>query len=164
MGILAPRFGKLAGRIGQRPLLLAGGLSFAAGGLWRVIAIGADAHYVRDYLPGQLLTGLGVALCLPALASVSAQNTPANRLGVGGAVNQSVRQFGGTIGVALTIAFIAQPTSASEALANFDRVWWLIVVGGVATTLLSLPLQTRRVSAAEADAEAEDVALAIVLE
>ena len=106
VGILAPRFGRLAGRIGQRPLLVAGGLLFAASGLWRYVAITETPRYLADYLPGMLLSGLGVALCFPQMASTTAQSLPPNRLGVGGGVNQAIRQLGGTLGVALTIAFL----------------------------------------------------------
>ena len=66
----------------------------------------------------------------------------------------------------VTPAHTARPTSIDAALANFDRVWWLIVAGGLLTSLLSLPLplRTRRPSAADAADEAEDVALALVPE
>jgi EmrB/QacA subfamily drug resistance transporter len=144
VALLAPRFGKLAGRVGQRPLLVLGGLAYAAGGLWRVIALGATPDYVVDYLPSMLLTGLGVALCFPQLGSAAAQSLPANRLGVGGAVNQAVRQFGGTLGVALTIALLGQPTGIADALLRFDRIWWLIVLGGLGTSLLCLPIGADR--------------------
>ena len=76
VAILAPRFGRLAGRIGQRPLLVAGGLAFALSGLWRLVATGIEPNYLRDYLPAMLLSGLGVALCFPQLASVTAQSLP----------------------------------------------------------------------------------------
>ena len=59
----------------------------------------------------------------------------------------AIRQFGGTLGVALTIAFIATPTSLADALAHFDLVWWLLIVGGLATSVLSVPL-TRKISPA----------------
>jgi hypothetical protein len=68
-------------------------------------------------------------------------------LGVGGGSNQAIRQFGGTLGVALTIAFLAAAESLSDALSNFDLVWWLLIVGGLLTSLLSIPLLTRRTSA-----------------
>jgi EmrB/QacA subfamily drug resistance transporter len=144
VAVLAPFMGNLAGRIGQRPLLLGGGAMFAFGGLWRLVLLDGTPHYVTEYLPSMLFTGIGVAMCLPQLSSVVAQSLPPNRLGVGGGSNQAIRQFGGTLGVALTIAFIATPLSLDDALANFDLVWWLLIVGGVATSLLALPLVTRR--------------------
>ncbi|MBZ5711524.1 MFS transporter [Nannocystis pusilla] len=141
VAVLAPRFGRLAARIGQRPLLVTGGLLFALGGLWRLWLLGAEVDYVRDYLPSMLLTGTGVALCLPQQASVVGQALPPNRLGVGNAVHQALRQFGGTLGVALAIGLTAG-ASGPPALASFDRVWWVMVVGGLATALCSLPLRT----------------------
>lgn len=146
VAVLAPFMGRWAGRIGQRPLLVAGGMVFALGGASRLLLMGPQADYVGAYLPGVLLTGLGVALCLPQLSSVNAQALPLNRLGVGGAVNQAVRQLGGTIGVALTIALIGRPGSVAEALDGFDAVWLVLVAGGVLTAALCLPLRTRRPS------------------
>jgi EmrB/QacA subfamily drug resistance transporter len=142
VAVIAPRAGKLAGRIGQRPLLLAGGVFYALGGLYRVVMLGSDVDYLRDYLPSMLLTGVGVAFCLPQLSSAVAQALPPNRIGIGGAALQAIRQFGGTVGVALTIALLGTPSSLSHAVASFDRVWWIIVFGGVATSLLVLPMRT----------------------
>ena len=99
-----------------------------------------------------LLTGVGVALCFPQLSSAAAQAITGARLGVGGAVNQAVRQLGGTIGVALAIALIGVPTGLADALARFDRIWVLIVVGGLATSLLCSRLQTRSAKTAAAEA------------
>jgi EmrB/QacA subfamily drug resistance transporter len=147
VAVLAPFVGNLAGRIGQRPLILTGGVIFAIGGSWRLVFLTGTADYVTDYLPSMLFTGLGVSLCLPQLSSVVAQALPPNRLGVGGGSNQAIRQFGGTLGVALTIAFLAAPESLSDALSNFDLVWWLLIVGGLLTSLLSIPLVTRPTSA-----------------
>ncbi len=143
VALLAPRAGKLAGAIGQRPLLLAGGLFYALGGAYRLVMLGSEVNYWVDYFPSMILTGIGVALCLPQLSSVVAQALPPNRIGVGGAALQSIRQFGGTFGVALTIAFLTSAATSGQALAGFDKIWWTIVVGGLATTALSLPLVTR---------------------
>jgi hypothetical protein len=119
-------------------------VAFAAAGIVRSVMMTSEPDYLVDYLPTMLLTGLAVALCFPQLASATAQSLPPNRLGVGGAVNQAVRQLGGTIGVALTIALIATPTSLADAVAHFDRVWLVLVVSGVLTSLCALPLRTRR--------------------
>ncbi len=142
VAILAPRMGKLAGVIGQRPILLIGGLVYAAGGLWRVIFLGPDVDYWSHYFPSMVLTGIGVACCIPQLSSVVAQALPANRIGVGGAALQAVRQFGGTFGVALTIALLAAQTGIDGSLAAFEHIWWIVVAGGVVVTVLALPLRT----------------------
>jgi len=144
VAILAPFLGTLAGRIGQRPMLITGGILFAIGGVLRLLLLDAEPDYVLAWLPSLLFTGLGIGLCLPQLSSVVAQALPPNRLGVGGGVNQAVRQFGGTLGVALTIALVATPTSITEAIDNFDLVWWLLVAGGLVTAALALPVRTRR--------------------
>jgi MFS family permease len=158
VAVLAPRIGRLAARIGQRPLLLAGGLVYAAGGVWRLVGLGADPDYVGQYLPSMLLTGLGVGLCLPQLSSVIGQSLPPNRLGVGGAVSQALRQFAGTIGVALTVGLTANATGIDDALGRFDQVWWVLILGGLLTTVLSLPLRTTPAPAAVADGAAYAVA------
>jgi MFS family permease len=147
---VAPRAGRLAGRIGQRPILIVGGILFAMNGLLRVIMLGTEANYLHDYLPSMLLSGLGVACCFPQLSSVVAQSLPQNRIGTGGAALQAVRQFGGTFGVALTIAFLGTSLTSTDPLAAFDRIWWLIVAGGVITALLALPMRTSQASSESA--------------
>jgi EmrB/QacA subfamily drug resistance transporter len=144
VAILAPRLGKVAGRVGQRPLIVAGGLVYAVAGVWRLLLLDATPRYWTAFFPSMVLTGLGVALCIPQLSSAIAQSLPPNRAGVGGAVFQAVRQFGGTLGVAFTIALIARPQSAADALAKFDRVWILLIVGGLLTSAAALRLSTRQ--------------------
>jgi EmrB/QacA subfamily drug resistance transporter len=143
VAMLAPFMGRLAGRVGQRPLILIGGVLYAIGGLWRLVMLGPESNYAVEYMPSMLFTGFGVALCLPQLSSVVGQALPPNRSGVGSAVNQAFRQFGGTFGVALTIGFLAEPTGIVDAMANFDRVWWVIILGGLTVSALAVPLQTR---------------------
>ena len=146
VAVVAPQAGKLAGRIGQRPLLLAGGALFALSGVLRLAMLGPDVNYLRDYLPSMVLSGLAVACCFPQLTSVVAQALPANRIGIGGAALQSIRQFGGTFGVALTIALLGSSSRLNHPAAAFDSIWWLIAAGGLGTTLLVLPMRTRIVS------------------
>lgn len=142
VAILAPRLGSLAGRIGQRPILVAGALAYAAGGLWRVVALGPDVDYVVDYFPSMLLTGFGVACIWPQLSSAVAQALPPNRAGIGGASLQAARQFGGTFGVAIAVALVAGTDTLEASLDAFEQVWWVIVIGGIGTALLVLPMRT----------------------
>lgn len=143
VAIVAPRAGRLAGRIGQRPILLIGGVLYAGSGLYRLTMLGPDVNYALDYFPSMLLSGLGVALVFPQLSSVVAQALPKNRTGVGGAALQAVRQFGGTFGVALTVAFLSTSSGLVAGISAYDRIWWLIIAGGVSTSVLALPLRTK---------------------
>ena len=104
---------------------------------WRCSA--RTINYLRDFFPSMLLSGLGVALVFPQLSSVVAQALPPGRAGVGGAAAQAVRQFGGTFGVALTIAFLG---TAGAVIDGFDQIWWIVVIGGLATSALVLPMRT----------------------
>ena len=103
------------------------------------MTLGPAVNYARDFLPSMLLSGLGVALVFPQLSSVVAQALPPGRAGVGGAVAQAVRQFGGTFGVALTVAFLG---AAGAVIDGFNPIWWLVVIGGLATSALVLPMRT----------------------
>ncbi|MBI4934616.1 MAG: MFS transporter, partial [Actinobacteria bacterium] len=132
----APSFGKLAGRIGQRRLLVPGGLLWASGGILLIARATTTPDYLGTYLPTVALTGLGVALCLPQLSSAAVQGLPADQFGAGSAVGQAVRNLGSTLGVAMVIAFTTDLTAAS-ALDGFHRVWGLLAACGVLVTLLS---------------------------
>ena len=139
---LARPFGRLAARIGQRPLLIPGALIYAAGGALLIARVGTTPDYVADFLPSSLLSGLGVALTIPQLSSAAVGGLPADRFAVGSAVTQAIRQLGATFGVALVVSFIGGATAA-DALSRFHRAWWLLVVCGILTSLLSLGLPRR---------------------
>jgi MFS family permease len=149
--LLARRFGRLAARIGPRPLIMAGGLVYAVGGLVLVTTVDATPNYATSMLPAWLLTGLGVALTLPQLSSASVQGLPADRYALGSAVNQTMRQLGATFGVALVVSFTAG-AAAGDALAPFQRAWWMVIACGSLTSLVAaaLPNPAGRAAAASA--------------
>jgi hypothetical protein len=102
-------------------------------------------------LPGGLLAGLGVSLVIPQLASAAVQGLPPDEFGAGSAVNQAIRQFGATFGVALVVALLGTVTPAN-AIEHFQRIWWLLVASGVLTSVAALALP-RRVAATVVAAE-----------
>jgi EmrB/QacA subfamily drug resistance transporter len=137
--ILAPYFGRLAGRIGQRSLLVPGGLIYAASGLYFIAVVTVEPHWTREMLPGALLAGLGVSLVIPHLTSAAVQGLPADQFGAGSAVNQAIRQFGATFGVALTVALLGAVTP-DNVLDRFHDVWWMLTICGVLTSAAALAL------------------------
>jgi EmrB/QacA subfamily drug resistance transporter len=137
--VLAPYFGRLAGRIGQRALLVPGGLVYATSGAWMLAVMDTEPAWVEHLLPAALLGGLGVALVIPHLTSAAVQGLPPDAFGAGSAVNQAIRQFGATFGVALTVALLGTITPLN-ALDHFHRVWWMLLACGVLTSVAALAL------------------------
>ena len=137
--VLAPVFGRMAARVGQRALLVPGGLVYAASGAWFLWRVDVEPAYASHLLPGSLLAGLGVAMVIPHLTSAAVQGLPADTFGAGSAVNQAIRQLGATFGVALTVAMLGTVTPLNV-LDHFQRVWWMLLVCGVLTSFAALSL------------------------
>ena len=140
--VLAPLFGRVAARYGQRALLLPGGLVYAASGALLLTRLGEDPAYASQVLPASLLAGLGVALVIPQLTSAAVQGLPPDEFAAGAAVNQAIRQLGATFGVALTVALLGTltPTTTAD---DFLGVWGMLTVCGVLTSAAALPLPRR---------------------
>ncbi len=136
----APWFGKLAGRIGQRRLLVPGGLVWAASGVWLLARVTPTPNYVGAVLPASVLSALGVALCLPQLSSASVQGLPIDQLGTGSAVVSALRYLGSTLGVALVIAFTTAAAGPLRVV-NLQHVWWMLVTCAVCVSLTSSRLR-----------------------
>lgn len=142
VAVLAPFAGRAAMRIGQRPLLLVGGVVYAAAGLWAITQLTVEPSLPR-WLVMMLLTGLGVALVFPQLASAATQGLAATDRGVGAAVNQSLRQIGQTMGVALAVALLGSRTAPADLADRFDLVWSLLVLSGVGVVAIASRLGRR---------------------
>jgi MFS family permease len=140
--LLAPRMGRLAAAYGQRALLVPGGLIWAGTGVWQLSLMSTTPDWAAHMLPASLLGGLGVAMVLPQLMSAATQHLPPDERGVGSAVNQAIRQFGATFGVALTVALLGV-YGPVDALGHFQRVWWMLLLSGVFTSVAALWLPRR---------------------
>jgi MFS family permease len=140
--VVAPLAGRLGARIGHRVLLILGGVVFGLGFLLRWAVTSSTPHYVSQWLPVVLTTGIGVGLLMPSLASAAVHGLPSHRLGIGSAVNQAIRQIGFVLGVALTIAVVGN-AHGPDALAEFRPMFLLLAIGGFLTALTSLPIDTR---------------------
>ncbi|HEY4610293.1 MAG TPA: MFS transporter, partial [Ilumatobacteraceae bacterium] len=159
VAVAAPLFGKLAGRVGQRTLLIPGGVIWALSALLMIERVTLEPDYVGHYLPSVILGGIGVALCLPQLSSSAVQGLPPHRFGSGSAVAQAIRNLGGTLGVSAAVALTAGLT-ADDALDGFHRVWWLLVISGIGVSLLTSRLPrpaTVKPNVQSADLESADM-------
>jgi MFS family permease len=139
--------GRVAGRLGHRPLLLAGGVLYAVAQAWLSLSIGKSPDYLATWLPGQLLGGTAIGLVLPALSGAAVAKLGPTRFGVGGGVNNAMRQFGGAAGAALAVALVGR---AGASLQQFQHLYGVLSGLGLMTALLCLPVQTRMTAVAAA--------------
>jgi EmrB/QacA subfamily drug resistance transporter len=138
--------GRLGGRIGQRPVATAGGLVFAAGFAYILATVGSTPEYVTTFLPGFMLGGIGVGMCLGTLPAAATAALPPSRFATGTAVFGMSRQLGSAIGVAVLIALLNDSTGG-DLLAGLRRGWWFSLGAGLGTAALALaiaPLRLRR--------------------
>ncbi len=132
--------GRLAGRFGHRPFLVGGALVYALSGLWFLLVPGAQPAYLSQWLPGLLLSGMGVGLVLPSLSAAAVNRLPAAQYAVGSAINQATRQIGSVMGVAITVLLLGH-TGLTHG--SFVPVYICHVALALLTALLCWPVNTR---------------------
>ncbi|NDB12707.1 MAG: MFS transporter [Betaproteobacteria bacterium] len=143
--------GRLAGRIGHRPLMASGGLLFAASQWWFRLQL-ADEPQLWVWAVGLVLSGVGVGLVLPALSGAAVARLEPQHFGVGNAANAAIRQIGAALGAAVAVSLVGE---AGATLAQFKTLYAVMIFGGLATALLSLPIETRpRTETSEAGTKA----------
>jgi len=130
--------GRLGGKIGQRPIAVAGGLTFAAGFAYILASVGATPEYASTFLPGFMLGGAGVGMTLGTLPAVAAATLPPDRFATGTAVFGMARQLGAAIGVAVLVALLNDSLQGGDLLAGLRRGWWFSLAAGLGTAALAL--------------------------
>lgn len=110
--VLSPLAGGLTARHGPRPVLLAGAVVAAAGQLCLLVV-----HRTGGYpllLPSLVGVGLGVGLFTAPIVATALRAAPSDRSGLAGAVNNTARQAGTALGVA--ILWLAAAFATANAL------------------------------------------------
>src|SRR5205085_2402679 len=109
--LLAPQAGRLSDRIGPRPLV-AGGMVVVSASLFVFSRFGVNASF-WDLLPGMLLGGIGMSMAMAPTTAAAMSTVRADKAGVGSAVLNSMRQVGGSLGIAVMGAIVASGISTS---------------------------------------------------
>jgi EmrB/QacA subfamily drug resistance transporter len=138
--VLAGPAGRTAARIGFRPLVTIGGAVLAGGLSWFAVALGPHPEYASVWLPGYLMMGIGVALTLPVLSAAAASGLPPAQFAVGSAVNQTCRQVGGALGIAVLVAILGQ---GQAGVGTFRHLWIYCAAMAACTGVISLLLPPR---------------------
>ena len=96
-----------------------------------------ESKYFTHWLPGALLIGVGVALSFPVLSAAAVAGLPQERFGIGGAINQTARQIGAVLGVAVLIAILGTPSSLDQALHRFRVAWLIGMLAAISSAAIS---------------------------
>lgn len=131
--------GRFASRHGHRPLLVVGSLIFAISAVWFLWVPGTEPAYLTHWLPGMLLGGVGVGMVMPSLSGAAVSQLPAEHYAVGSAINQTIRQIGSVMGIALTVLLLG---GAHLERADFDPIYMWHIGLALLTAALSLRVNT----------------------
>ncbi len=159
--VVAAELGPLAQKHGYRIFVVPGALVWAGAYVWYHQQVGLVPAFWTEWLPGQVLSGIGVGATLPLLGSAALAAVPGGRYATASAVVSSARQLGGVLGIALLVLIIGTPTPAT-AVAAFRDGWVLSIVAFLAVAVLALPLGRLSSTADEQD-EAERAAPVVLL-
>ncbi len=103
--LVAPQAGRLTDRVGARWLVGAGLLLVSLSLLWYA-RLEADSTF-WSILPGLLLGGVGMASAMTPTTAAAMGSVSVDKAGVGSAVLNSMRQVGGSLGIAIMGAVVA---------------------------------------------------------
>ncbi len=106
---VAPLAGRFSDKIGSR-WLMGAGLVLLSGSLLSFSTLGVDSTF-WDILPGLILGGFGMSLAMTPTTAAAMGSVPVDKAGVGSAVLNSMRQVGGSLGIALMGAIVASSVS-----------------------------------------------------
>jgi EmrB/QacA subfamily drug resistance transporter len=136
VAVLAGPTGRLAGRRGYRPVLVTGAMVFAGAHVLLATVIPPTSDYLGRWLPVSLVAALGVALTFPVLSAAAVAGLPSDRFGVGGALNQTARQLGAVLGVALLVAVLGA-RAGIDPMVPFRSAWFMGAGFAVLSALIS---------------------------
>jgi EmrB/QacA subfamily drug resistance transporter len=135
--VFAPLSGRLMGRFGARPSMVAGGLAVTASGLMLTgLAPGTSLPFL---LAAYAVFGFGFALVSPPIANTAVSGMPPAQAGVAAAVATTSRQVGITLGVAVFGA-VAGAGFGGRIGAGFAHAtrpgWWVVAALGLMVAAL----------------------------
>jgi EmrB/QacA subfamily drug resistance transporter len=159
--VVAPLAGKLTVRMQSR-YLLGGGLLLVTVGLLLMGTTSATSGWTQ-LLPGFIVTGAGIGMVNPVLASASVSVVPFQRSGMASGANATFRQIGIATGIAgLGTIFASQIQSKTIAALHATATGRLVVqkggshlglalqAGGVRDALGSIPFPAARTALIDA--------------
>lgn len=145
MFLIAPLAGRLVARVGERPLITGGLLMEAAGFAWIAIIASPGMDYAEMVAP-LVLAGVGVSFAMPAAQNAVIGSVP--EIGVASGTFNTLRQLGGTFGIAAAAAVFAAAGGYASPQAftdGFAPAMGVVAALALAAALAGLGTPGRRV-------------------
>ena len=103
--LIAPNAGRLSDRLGPRAMMVPGLILVSLSLL--LFSMQDETSTFWSLLPALLVGGLGMAMAMAPTTAAAMGSVPVDKAGVGSAVINSMRQVGGSIGIAVLGAIVA---------------------------------------------------------
>lgn len=107
----------VAKRFGVRPVMSIGVGLFVAGLVLLAVLVSAEGGYT-SVLPGLLVLSVGMGLSMSPATAVITESLPVTKQGVASALNDTVRELGGAMGIAMLGSVVSSGYRSSVAAAT----------------------------------------------
>jgi EmrB/QacA subfamily drug resistance transporter len=163
---VAPAAGRIADKLGAR-WLMAGGMLLLTASLLLFSTLDQASSW-WNILPGLLVGGVGMATVMAPTTATAMSAVPVAKAGVGSAVINSMRQVGGSLGIAIMGALVAtsvsvapfSPRYPAQFVTGYHRALEvgaaILVIGAVVAATTIRNVGREHVGAAESIAEAAE--------
>jgi len=150
--IVAAPAGRLAQRVGHGKVVATGAVILCSGNLFLSYWITDTPNYLTHYLPVMVYTGIGVGLCISTISSSATAFLPQPKFAMGSALNNTARQIGAALGVALVSSILVSALAEDDYLSGFHTAWRLtsliiLLSGGAMLALFRRPTEQQLKSA-----------------
>lgn len=135
--------GRKMASIGYKRLMVTGPLIMSATVLGSILWLDVEPTPWFPFLPLMFVLGIGLGATFPALSASTVLHLPQNRFAVGGAINNTFRQVGAAVGVALVVTVQSQ----TEGIGGFRDGWKVAIAFALAAAAVSLFQPNRAKSA-----------------
>ena len=135
--------GRLSKRVDERSLVVAGIAIYLAGVLWFLLVPTTEPDYVRTFLPGVLLVGIGGwGTALTGINAVTARQLNDENYSVGMGVQASTRQVGSLVGFGVVFGLLGADGDAAG-IDVFHQIWTVLIAVGLVAIGLTLRIERR---------------------
>jgi EmrB/QacA subfamily drug resistance transporter len=132
--------GRLGPRLGVSLIGAVGGLLVATGITYNAFRLGLSPDFVGAFLPGQILTGAGVGLSMPAFTGAAVAAVLPTRFATAIGISSMFRQVGAALGVAAFVAIVGTP-ARDTAIDAYRNGWLFMAIAALIGGLLMLAVR-----------------------